>query len=135
MSTTTRKPLEDCALTAATKLPAAPETSTSMAPSWSAALSNARLTASKSRTSAVTPTTLPPVVPSAAVAASTLSCLRLATDTLAPCFGEVLGDPEADAGRAAEDEDVLSGEVHRQRYRERSILQDTVTGSSRRRRR
>ena len=50
MSTTTRKPFEDCALTAATKLPSAPEISTSMVPTWLAALSNARPTASKSRT-------------------------------------------------------------------------------------
>src|SRR5271157_75442 len=94
MSTTTRKPFEDCALTAATKLPAAPETSTSMGPSWLTALWNARPTASKSRTSAVTPAMLPPVVPSAAMAASTLSCLRLATETFAPCFEKFSATPK-----------------------------------------
>src|SRR5208337_1873889 len=48
---------------------------------------------------------------------------------------EVLGDSEADTGRASEDERVLSGEVQRQRHGDRSILRDWVTGSSGRRRR
>ena len=48
---------------------------------------------------------------------------------------EVLGDPEADAGGAAEDEDVLSGEVHCQRHGDRSLPIDMVMGSSGKRRR
>jgi hypothetical protein len=94
MSTTTRKPFDDWAFTAATKLPAAPETSTSTGPNWAEAVSNARATASKSRTSAATPTLLPPAVPNAAMAASMFSCFRLAMDTFAPCFAKFWAIPK-----------------------------------------
>jgi hypothetical protein len=43
-------------------------------------------------------------------------------------LGELLGDAEADAGRAAEDAAVLAGGVHLQRQGVRSISGDTVDG-------
>ncbi len=103
---------------------------TSMVPNWPAALSNARTTASKSRTSAATPTMLPPIAPSAATAAFDVLLLTTGDGNVRAVLREVLGDPEADVGRATEDERVLSGEVQRQRHGDCSILRDMVTGSS-----
>src|SRR5215471_19884639 len=88
MSTTTRKPFGESAVALDKKLPAAPETRTSIFPFSATPASRPRSTASGSRTSPVTPATFLPSLRNCTTALSTFSCFRLATDTLAPCLAK-----------------------------------------------
>jgi hypothetical protein len=73
ISTTVRKPLADSFSAGARKLPAAPQTSTSIAPSSASLTANAASSAPKSRTSAATAQTSAPSTRSSSAAASSLS--------------------------------------------------------------
>jgi len=81
---------------------------------YAQAVSNARPTAVKPRTSAATPMTLSPAAASELTAVSTFSCLRLATDTFAPCL--VPATPKLISVVPPKDEDVLVSKVERERH-------------------
>jgi hypothetical protein len=95
ISTTERKPFGEMPMAGAGKLPAAPETSTSIGPKVSWVLASAASTKVCSRTSAAKPRAWPPsrAALSLATAASTLACERESTATRAPASAKAMAMP------------------------------------------
>ena len=94
MSTTVLNALGDMSSARARKLPAAPETSTSIGPKRSQACASARSTASGWRTSAEMPMACVPSASSCAAAADTLSAERLIRLTRAPARAKACAMPK-----------------------------------------